>query len=150
MKRFILTAVALAFVAVLGLTTNLEAAPHHAVSHGHVAVHVNGHAYGHRNLVYRGHSYDVRIHERRYRGWTSRCWFAGYRTYGYYCGTDQSWYYWYAPYNEYLPVSYMSAYPPTAVAIVPTNVIPINAVPATSPGLPQGATLVPGPIPVTP
>ena len=151
MKRFILTTVAVAFAAVLGCTTNLDAAPPrghttthvrvathaHVVTHAHVAIHA------HHTLVVRGHSVSVPVHVRGYGGWVSRCWFPGYRTYGYYCGTDQAWYYWYAPMNEYLPISYMSIYPPTPVGIAPVGMVPVTP---GLPALPSGASFVPGPI----
>ena len=122
MKRFILNTVAAASIALFGMSANLQAAPHggahaaHAsrapahgvarapVAHSHVAshAHVAVHAHAHAPLVHPAH---VRYHVRGYRGWAWRCWFPGYRTYGYYCGDEQCWYYWYAPLNEYLPVS---------------------------------------------
>ena len=142
MKRFILTTVALvAIAAMLGSTNSVDAAPHrvagHAVTHGHVTVHA------HHDLVVRGHSVHVPVHVRGYAGWSSRCWFPGYRTYGYYCGADQAWYYWYAPLNEYLPVAYMSIYPPTPVGYAPVGMVPVTP---GLPALPSGATFVPGPI----
>jgi hypothetical protein len=79
---------------------------------------------------------------RGYRGWVSRCWFPSYGSYGYYCGADQLWYYWYAPLNEYLPISYMSVYPPTPGA-APVGVMQVAP---GMPALPPGASFVPGPI----
>jgi hypothetical protein len=136
MKRLILTAAAaMMFAAMFGFTTNADAAPHkgggHVVAHSHA-------------LVVHGHSIHVPVHVRGYHGWASRCWFPGYRCYGYYCGDDQAWYYWYAPFNEYLPITYMSIYPPTQMS-APVAVVPSAPVTMT-PGLPSGATLVPGPI----
>jgi hypothetical protein len=154
MKRFILTTVAVAFAAVLGCTTNLDAAPHrgggHVAAHAHVAAHTHVAVHAHAPLVVHGHSVHVPVHVRGYGGWVSRCWFPGYRTYGYYCGTDQVWYYWYAPLDEYLPISYMSIYPPTPVGVAPVGVVPVTpGLPVTmpmSPALPPGTTFVPGPI----
>lgn len=147
MKRFILTTVAVAFAAVLGFTTNLDAAPHrgggHVATHAHIAVHGHVAVHAHHALVVHGHSVNVPVHVRGYRGWVSRCWFPGYHTYGYYCGTDQVWYYWYAPLNEYLPISYMATYPPTPVGVAPVGVVPVTP---GLPALPPGATFVPGPI----
>ncbi len=139
MKRFIMTTLAVAFAAVLGFTTtNLEAAPHkgggHVAAHAHVAVHA------HAPL---GHPAHASFHVRGYRGWTSRCWFPSYSSYGYYCAADQLWYYWYAPLNEYLPISYMSTYPPTQFGVAPVGVVPVTP---GMPALPPGATFVPGPI----
>jgi hypothetical protein len=137
MRRFILTPLALAFGAMLGCAANLDAAPHRGG--GHVAV------YAHAPLVVHNQSIHgpVHFHVRGYRGWVSRCWFPGYRCYGYYCGEDQAWYYWYAPLNEYLPISYMSIYPPTPGGVAPVGVVPVAA---GMPALPPGATFVPGPI----
>ena len=151
MKRFILTSVAVAFAAVLGCTTDLDAAPprggSHIAVHGHVAPHPRVTVHAHHTLVVRGHSVHVPVHVRGYGGWVSRCWFPGYRTYGYYCGTDLTWYYWYAPLNEYLPITYMSIYPPTPVGVAPVGMIPVApGMPVNSPALPSGATFVPGPI----
>jgi hypothetical protein len=148
MKRFILTTAAVAFAAVLSCTANLDAAPHKSV--GHVApAHVAGHAHvavrSHATLVVHGHSMHVPVHVRGYSGWTSRCWLPNYRTYGYYCGADQLWYYWYAPLNQYLPITYMSIYPPTPLGVAPvTTGIPVTM--PMSPALPPGAIIVPGPI----
>jgi hypothetical protein len=135
MKRFILTTLAMVSVVVLAFTTNLDAAPHKGG--GHVAVHA------HAPLGVHGHPAHVPFHVRGYGGWVSRCWFPGYRCYGYYCGADQAWYYWYAPLNEYLPISYMSIYPPTPFGVAPVGVV---AVTPGLPALPPGATFVPGPI----
>jgi hypothetical protein len=144
MKRFILTSVgtlAMAFAAVLCNTPSVDAAPHkgggggHAVTHAHVAVHA------HAPLVVHGHPAHFHVHG--YGGWVSRCWFPSYGCYGYYSGAEQVWYYWYAPLNEYLPISYMSIYPPTPVGVAPVGVV---AVVPGMPALPSGATFVPGPI----
>jgi hypothetical protein len=140
MKRFILTTMAVAFAAMFASTTNLEAAPHKVVSHAAVHAHVAPHA---PLVVHHGPSGHVPFHVHGYRGWVSRCWFPGYGCYGYYCGTEQVWYYWYAPFNEYLPISYMSIYPPTAGGVAPVNMV--QAAPG-MPALPSGASFVPGPI----
>jgi hypothetical protein len=150
MKRFILTSVAAAFAAVLG-TTNLYAAPHgghpaHAAPHTHAAPHAQVAAHAHAAIVVHGHSMHVPIHVRGYRGWVSRCWFPRFGCYGYYCGTDQAWYYWYAPFDEYLPISYMSIYPPAPIGVAPTSVVPLTPGMPMSATLPPGATFVPGPI----
>jgi hypothetical protein len=142
MKRFILTIVAVAFAAVLCTTSNIDATPHKGggpAVHPHVVVHA------HAPLVV--HAHPAHFHVRGYGGWVSRCWFPSYGCYGYYCGAEQTWYYWYAPFNEYLPISYMSIYPPTPVGAAPIVLIPVAPVtlPMSS-ALPPGATLVPGPI----
>jgi hypothetical protein len=134
MKRFILTSVALVFALVLGSTANLDAAPHKGS--GHVVTHA------HAPSVVHGHPAHVQFHVRGYRGWVSRCWFPSYGCYGYYCGAEQLWYYWYAPLNEYLPISYMSVYPPTQ-GLAPVGMV--QAAPG-MPSLPPGASFVPGPI----
>jgi hypothetical protein len=139
MTRFILTVAAVAFAAVLGSTTNLYATSHHGG--GHVAVHA--HVVAHPAHIVHRPVGNYRFHERGYRGWVSRCWFGSYGCYGYYCGADQLWYYWYAPFNEYLPTSYMSVYPPTQCGVAPVNVVQVTP---GMPALPPGATQVPGPI----
>src|SRR5436190_1573249 len=139
MKRFILTSVAAVLFAGLGVATNADAAPYHGRSiHGSPHVHVTS-----RALVVHGHSVNVRVYARGYNSWAYRCWFPSYRTYGYYCGTERLWYYWYAPFNQYLPITYMAVYPPT-VALAPVGIVPVSpglpvAVP-TMPALPTGAT----------
>ncbi len=144
MKRFILTNVAVVFALVLGWTNNVDAAPHkggsHTVVHAHAPV-VHGPAI-HTPVVVHGHPAHVPFHVRGYRGWVSRCWFPGYGCYGYYCGTDQVWYYWYAPLNEYLPITYLSVYPPTP-GVAPVGFAPVAP---GMPALPAGASFVPGPI----
>jgi hypothetical protein len=147
MKRFILTTAAVAFALVLGSTTNLNASPPHGHGggHGHATVHAHVVVHSHHPLVVHGHSVNVRYYNRGYHGWSARCWFPSYRTYGYYSGGE--WFYWYAPLNEYLPTTYMSIYPPT-VAVAPVAVIPTTSLPVVAlPALPPGATIVPGPIP---
>lgn len=140
MKRFIPTAAALMTIAaMLGNTTNLDAAPHKGGGHPHVVPHA------HAALVVHGHSLHVPVHVRGYRGWVSRCWFPTYNCYGYYCGADQMWYYWYAPLEEYLPITYMSIYLPTQMA-PPVTLVPIAPGSQVASPLPPGATLVPGPI----
>ncbi len=141
MKRFILMTAALAFAAVLGSTTNLEAAPH--MGGGHVVVHAHAPAVFHGPALH-GHPVHVPFHVHGYGGWGARCWFPGYGCYGYYAGAEQVWYYWYAPFNEYLPITYMSTYPPTPLGVAPVGVVPVA--PPMSPALPAGAAFVPGPI----
>jgi hypothetical protein len=147
MKRFILTSVAAALAVVFSCSTSLEASPPRGASHGHVASHVHvapGHAhvasYYHYHTI---HGHSVRVYVGGYRDWAYRCWFPFYRTYGYYSGPDQVWYYWYAPFGEYLPITYMSIYPPTP-ATAPVGVVP--SAPSAPVALPSGATYIPGPI----
>jgi hypothetical protein len=166
MKRLILIVVAMAFAAVFGGTTNLDASPPkgsshgashtkaagpaHVAVHGRVAVHANATDHAHRTLLVYGRSVHVPVHGRGYGGWASRCWLPSYRTYGYYSGAEQVWYYWYAPLNEYLPITYMSVYPPTPMGVAPVGLSPVTpGLPAALPmssELPPGATLAPGPI----
>ena len=119
-------------------------------THDHVANHTHVATRAHTTLVVRGHSVQVPVRVRGYRGWASRCWFGNYRCYGYYCGEDQLWYYWYAPLNEYLPIAYLSIYPPTPLGGVPIGVVPVTpGLPVALPmsiALPPGATPAPGPI----
>lgn len=74
---------------------------------------------------------------RAFRNWTSRCYFPVYRCYGYYSPIQTQWYYWYAPFNQYLPVSLIATYPP--VSTLNTAILPGNS---------TGLTLPLGPSPV--
>jgi hypothetical protein len=159
MKRFIMTIVAVAGLSVLGSAT-VEAAPGKGAPHGYRSgsTHINhvgpvhvanvapariNHA-THTNLLVHGRYLNVPFRVAGYRNWSYRCWFPSYRSYGYYSPVDSLWYYWYAPLNQYLPVTYMSLYPPTQyappVGFAPNPVMPQGIVP------PSGASLVPGPI----
>src|SRR6202035_4559245 len=78
------------------------------------------------------------------------CWFPQYRCYGYYSTVDGVWFYWYAPLNRFLPVSYMALYPPTAIGVAPISPVAgspgLPGTPGTLPtsgSLPPGATGVP-------
>jgi hypothetical protein len=153
MKRFILTTVAVALATVFGFTSSADAGPHKAPIHVAGHVHVSPHV--HVGFGYHVHPGHVHVHVRGYHGWIARCWFPSFRCYAYFCPTDQAWYYWYAPFDQYLPISYMAIYPPTdgvvPVAVVPAvPVVPVTpGLPLTAPvmpALPAGATLVPGPI----
>jgi len=75
-------------------------------------------------------------HHHWYTGWSRHCWLG--HCYGHYCPTTCGWYYWYEPFQCYLPVSYLTVYVPTVVA-VPTVVTPAPATVA----LPMGATALP-------
>jgi hypothetical protein len=115
----------------------------HASHTKHVATHVK-HATAHRFVhLHRGYH----IH---YRGWTRYCWFPTYRCYGYFCPTALCWYYWYAPQQCYLPISYVTTYPPTPTTGVTVNVTGTSGgVPTTA--LPPGATPLPsGTVPPLP
>lgn len=146
MKRFILTSVVLAFAAVIGFTPNLEAAPRHAAvrapARANYAAH--GHAVNHGYVGPAYHGHFDHFHVRGFRGWNWRCWFPAYGAYGYYSGADQLWYYWYAPFDQYLPITYMSMYPPTPAGAAPVSMLPAPA--PMLPALPPGAAFVPGPI----
>lgn len=65
-----------------------------------------------------------------FNGWTKHCHFPQYGCRGYYCPEDATWYYWYEPFECYLPVSYMASYPPPSGG-------------KEGPALPPGATPVP-------
>jgi hypothetical protein len=90
--------------------------------------------------VVNGRSARAVYHVRDYRAWSSYCWFPQYRCYGYYSSIDGLWFYWYAPLNRFLPVSYMVQYPPAAIGIGPVSPV------AGTPGLP-GAPGTPGIVP---
>jgi hypothetical protein len=153
MKRIILTSAALTALGLFGFAPILEAAPPphghpapvpHAPAHVHVAPAHVAHTHA---LVIHGHPVHVPVHVRAYHGWGWRCWFPSFNCYGYYSVEDQVWYYWYAPFDEYLPITYMSMYPPTVYP--PTGVVaPVTVAPIAPgvPALPPGASYVPGPI----
>ena len=138
MIRFILTSVVVAAVALISSTSTVEANPGQSHS-GSYSARVGVHSHN--------HSLHVNFRVRDYRGWTSYCYFSSYRCYGY-CDAGV-WYYWYEPMARFLPVSYMSAYPPIntgfvpvvrgprAVVVLPTGVAPVAPVSA---ALPVGAT----------
>lgn len=77
------------------------------------------HNYYHGAAYYRG---------RNYNAWTNYCYFPSYRCYGFYCGVDLTWYYWYAPRNCFLPTYYMPTMPPVVAmdSPVPAGVLPVQ------------------------
>ena len=77
-------------------------------------------------------------YEKNFKGWTAYCFFKKYQCYGYYSPAKRLWFYWYAPFNRFLPVSYMAIYPPTNVGVVPNG-----AVTGDQPTLPPVATPAP-------
>jgi hypothetical protein len=95
------------------------------------------------------------ILSKNHRNWTAYCWFNQYGAYGFYNPTAQAWYYWYQPTQSYLPVSSMTAYPPTpyagpGVGVGPTDDNPTPPADSEPPALPQGATAVMLPAPQLP
>jgi hypothetical protein len=138
MKRFILTSLAITALAALACANTVGAAPGHGPAHvthvTHVGpIHVTHVAPVHINFA--THT-NLLVHGRYVN--------APFRVAGYYCPVDSLWYYWYAPMNQYLPVTYMADYPPTQfappVGFAPNPVLPQGIAP------PSGATLIPGPI----
>ena len=127
MSRFILTAAAIAFTTLLTCGTDSQAKPG-----SHTPAMHKSHTPANHNHV------RSNFHDRGFRGWNSYCWFPRYRCYGYYCTTDQCWFYWYQPFNQYLPISMMGTYPPTAFGQPQVGMGP------GAPGmLPPGATQLP-------
>ena len=108
-----------ALIASLALATNdpVSAKP----NGGNTSVHHRG---SDRIGSHRSSDHD-RYHNHDYRGWSRYGWFPQYRCYGYYCSDSSSWFYWYGPYNRYLPVSRISELPPTGTPplIPPAGVI---------------------------
>ena len=79
----------------------------------------------------------VTHHSRNFRGWSKYCWFPRYQCYGYFNASQRMWFYYYEPFARFLPVRYLTMYPPTTVGIGPvTTRLPLR-VPATgAPPLP--------------
>ncbi len=126
-------------------------------SHGHPVGgfnHHNGsHHWGTKSFHYHGHNYNFRYYHRHYRGWSSYCWLPSYHCYGYFCPEDSCWYYWYAPYNCYIPIQYVRTFAPTPlnVNVNVNNNVNTNTSAAGFPALPQGAVPVsPGAVPPLP
>ena len=138
MNRLILTAAAVAFTFVLVTGTDTQAnGPRGGTTRSNVqttrTIHSNN-----LHSSFRASSYC---------GWNSYCWFGQCRCYGCYCPSAQCWYYWYAPMQCYLPISYMTIYPPTpfgapGMGIPGIGVPPIAPMGAGLPGLPPGAAPV--------
>ena len=87
--------------------------------------------------IHNGFSGSVR-YNRDFHDWKGYCFFPRYRCYGYYNPTCSTWYYWYQPFNCYLPISDMSIYPPVDAGLAPS--LQSTATPLS---LPPGATLAP-------
>jgi hypothetical protein len=73
-----------------------------------------------------------------FRGWTAYCFFKKYQCYGYYSPARRLWFYWYAPFNRFLPISYLTIYPPTNIGVAP-----VGPAVGDQPALPPGATPAP-------
>lgn len=89
------------------------------------------------------------VYEKNFKGWTAYCFFKKYQCYGYYSPAKRVWFYWYAPFNRFLPVSYMAIYPPTNVGVVP-NSPTIGDEPTLPAGATPAPTQDPSDTPVTP
>jgi hypothetical protein len=50
---------------------------------------------------------------RGFRGFSASNWLPAFGVYSYYNPDDTVWYYWYEPFEMYLPISYINDYPPT-------------------------------------
>jgi hypothetical protein len=77
-----------------------------------------------------------------YNSWSQRCWFPQHNCYGYYCPQRACWYYFYQPFNRYLPVQYMSQFAPVQNQNININT---NVNSNANVALPPGATAVPTP-----
>ena len=101
----------------------------HAVTHssGHTVVHSGAIVHGGVHVGVSGsfhgfhHGFGGYL-LRDYRGWGNSYWNARYRCQWYYCPEASCYYYWYAPWACYLPVSQIALYPPT-VAVVNNNIV---------------------------
>ena len=84
-------------------------------------------------------------HAHDFHGWSAHRYLPKYHCYGYYSPVKRLWFYWYAPFNSYLPLSYLAIYPPPNVGIVPTitGPGPADVASADQPTLPPGATAAP-------
>ena len=81
---------------------------------------------------------------RNFHDWKSYCYFRRYHCYGYYNAASRLWFYWYQPFNRYLPISYMSTYPPVNIGQIPVPAIPSTGSSGDSgPSLPPDASAIP-------
>lgn len=76
---------------------------------------------------------------RSFQGWTAYCFITKYQCNGYYSSATRLWYYWYAPFNRFLPISYLPIYPPTMGGIVSPGPVAGSAT-GSQPALPPDAT----------
>ena len=105
---------------------NANAGPVGHGSHGYGSGYGYGHGYGYGGYSHGygpGYGYGYGGLSRSYNSWGGRCYFPTYRCYGYYSPT-QGWYYWYSPYNQYMPVSVMAQYPPVDTLATPITPAP--------------------------
>ena len=89
----------------------------------------------------------VTNHGRNFRGWSNYCWFPRYRCYGYCNASQRMWFYYYEPFATFLPVRYLSTYPPSTVGIGPVSNVAAAPAAAASGSLPAGATTIPASAP---
>ena len=78
----------------------------------------------------------VTHHPRNFRGWSKYCWFPRYQCYGYYNASQRMWFYYYEPFARFLPIRYLTTYPPTTVGIGP-----VTTTAATAPAASAAAAL---------
>jgi hypothetical protein len=155
MSRFILTvASAVALTVVLSVGSTAEAgkgsgSSHHSITLSNHSIHING--------SHHSSSVHINFRARDFRGWSSYCYLPQSRCYGYYC--EGMWFYWYEPMAQFLPISYITLYPPIntgfvpvtrfpgAVGVLPVGVAPVGPVGvaplAGTPALPPGGTMLP-------
>jgi hypothetical protein len=117
---------------------------------GHSSGHNGSHG-GFKSFDHKGQHYHFHTYYRHYKNWSHYCWFPSHHCYGYFCPTQCCWYYWYAPYNCYLPCSYMTNFAPTPVPTSANINVNTNVNNNNSPGLPTGGAPVPtGTVPFLP
>lgn len=167
MKRFIITIAALLVSA--ALVSSAMAGPRGRSGGGRInsfrispKVHFQNHNVHFQTNRFRNNCHPVQFRRRvvgcnyqhfcrysNYRGWSSSCYLPRYNCRCYYCPTACCWYYWYAPFNCYLPYDYIQQYPPIQVTNVNNNTnINVNTNINNSnvggaPALPPGATPLP-------
>jgi len=128
MNRIIITAAALVFVCLVSCANDTQA---------------SGNSSHPKKIVAStsSHPSNVNVHytyfPRGYCSWRNYCWFGSYRCYGYF--TDGCWFYWCETLGGFMPISYMTLYPPTTMGTVPPStgvapagVLPTGAAPITS------------------
>ena len=80
---------------------NAKKADHSPANNGKASSNHRGQG-GQRNFPGRG-----------FRGFSASNWLPAFGVYSYYNPDDTVWYYWYEPFEMYLPISYINDYPPT-------------------------------------
>jgi hypothetical protein len=90
---------------------------------------------------------DFRL--RSYRGWNSYCYMPSYGCYCFYDPASETWFYWYEPTGQFLPIGSLPTSVPTTsgAAMLPPGAIPVNT---TTAGTSTPAPPAPPPPPAPP